>query len=283
MKLSPTKIFKGKKVFFIGGTGFVGKVTLSMLLNNFQMFAKFSSLLTLVLALNTVACSQKLIDISDSNDVQIDMKFVGKQGKIKKYLIENDGKQIEPPIPNIYEIFEKKYYKIETDKIAYGETISIFKVPTNQENFAKVRILRLIAEELNPNGFEWQDCTITSNSLENPADESYSASHNERLKKFLPDFSQKTVSCELQNAIKSEEFFVVTLQSEIPPREPFTKITWNLESKELPSKNGAVFYKLTFTNTGTKDIAEFNFRSVFDMDTKLNMFKPSQGTCRVST
>jgi hypothetical protein len=30
MKLSPTEIFKGKKIFFIGGTGFVGKVTLSM-------------------------------------------------------------------------------------------------------------------------------------------------------------------------------------------------------------------------------------------------------------
>src|SRR5215212_1354736 len=35
MKLSPTEIFKGKKIFMIGGTGFVGKVTLSMLLNNF--------------------------------------------------------------------------------------------------------------------------------------------------------------------------------------------------------------------------------------------------------
>lgn len=35
MKLSPTEIFRGKKIFFIGGTGFVGKVTLSMLLHNF--------------------------------------------------------------------------------------------------------------------------------------------------------------------------------------------------------------------------------------------------------
>jgi long-chain acyl-CoA synthetase len=35
MKLSPTEIFSGKNIFFIGGTGFVGKVTLSMLLNNF--------------------------------------------------------------------------------------------------------------------------------------------------------------------------------------------------------------------------------------------------------
>ena len=40
MKLSPTKIFKGKKIFFIGGTGFVGKVTLSMLLNNFPDVGK---------------------------------------------------------------------------------------------------------------------------------------------------------------------------------------------------------------------------------------------------
>lgn len=247
------------------------------------MFAKFSLFLGLLVVFNTVACSQKLIDISDRDDVQIDIKFVGKPGKIKKYLIENSSKQIENPIPNSYEVFEKKYYKIETDAIGYGETISTFKVPVTQENFTKIRILRLIPEELNPNGFEWQDCTITSNSLESPEDERYSASHNDRLKKFLPDFSQKTVSCELQNTIKPEEFFVVTLQTQPTPTIPFTKITWNLESKESTSQNGVLIYKLTFTNAGTKDIAEFNFRSVFNMDTKLNSFKPGQGNCRVSS
>ena len=40
MKLSPTEIFKGKKILFIGGTGFVGKVTLSMLLHNFPDIGK---------------------------------------------------------------------------------------------------------------------------------------------------------------------------------------------------------------------------------------------------
>ncbi len=40
MKLSPTKIFEGKKILFIGGTGFVGKVTLSMLLHNFPNIGK---------------------------------------------------------------------------------------------------------------------------------------------------------------------------------------------------------------------------------------------------
>jgi long-chain acyl-CoA synthetase len=40
MKLSPTEIFKGKNIFFIGGTGFVGKVTLSMLLHNFPDIGK---------------------------------------------------------------------------------------------------------------------------------------------------------------------------------------------------------------------------------------------------
>ena len=40
MKLSPTEIFKGKNIFFIGGTGFVGKVTLSMLLHNFPDVGK---------------------------------------------------------------------------------------------------------------------------------------------------------------------------------------------------------------------------------------------------
>src|SRR5204863_1098687 len=34
-KLSPTEIFNGRRIFLIGGTGFVGKVTLSMLLHRF--------------------------------------------------------------------------------------------------------------------------------------------------------------------------------------------------------------------------------------------------------
>ena len=40
MKLSPTEIFNNKNIFFIGGTGFVGKVTLSMLLCNFPDVGK---------------------------------------------------------------------------------------------------------------------------------------------------------------------------------------------------------------------------------------------------
>src|SRR5215212_10901878 len=35
MKLSPTEIYQGRKVFLIGSTGFLGKVTLSMLLYRF--------------------------------------------------------------------------------------------------------------------------------------------------------------------------------------------------------------------------------------------------------
>ncbi len=35
MKLSPTEIFKDRKIFLIGSTGFLGKVTLSMLLHRF--------------------------------------------------------------------------------------------------------------------------------------------------------------------------------------------------------------------------------------------------------
>src|SRR5712664_4692353 len=34
-KLSPTEIYKGRKVFLIGSTGFIGKVALSMLLHSF--------------------------------------------------------------------------------------------------------------------------------------------------------------------------------------------------------------------------------------------------------
>jgi hypothetical protein len=40
MKLSPTKIFNGKKIFFIGGAGFVGKAALSIFLHNFFILEK---------------------------------------------------------------------------------------------------------------------------------------------------------------------------------------------------------------------------------------------------
>lgn len=40
MKLSPTELFQGRNVYFIGGTGFVGKVALSMLLHRFPGIGK---------------------------------------------------------------------------------------------------------------------------------------------------------------------------------------------------------------------------------------------------
>ena len=40
MKLSPTEIFKGKKIFFIGGTGFVGKEVPERFTKIFQIVAR---------------------------------------------------------------------------------------------------------------------------------------------------------------------------------------------------------------------------------------------------
>src|SRR5258707_2954075 len=40
MKLSPTEIYKDGRVFLIGSTGFLGKVTLSMLLHRFPNIGK---------------------------------------------------------------------------------------------------------------------------------------------------------------------------------------------------------------------------------------------------
>ena len=40
MKLSPTEIYKDRRIFLIGSTGFLGKVTLSMLLHRFPNVGK---------------------------------------------------------------------------------------------------------------------------------------------------------------------------------------------------------------------------------------------------
>src|SRR5262245_65967393 len=39
-KLSPTEIYNGRRVFLIGSTGFLGKVTLSMLLHRFPSIGR---------------------------------------------------------------------------------------------------------------------------------------------------------------------------------------------------------------------------------------------------
>src|SRR5207247_1234323 len=39
-RLSPTEIFNGRKIFLIGGTGFLGKVTLSILLHRFPKIGR---------------------------------------------------------------------------------------------------------------------------------------------------------------------------------------------------------------------------------------------------
>src|SRR5260370_33582330 len=41
-KLSPTEIYKGRKIFLTGSTGFLGKVTLSMLLHRFPKIGRVS-------------------------------------------------------------------------------------------------------------------------------------------------------------------------------------------------------------------------------------------------
>ena len=40
MKLSPTEIYNDRRIFLIGSTGFLGKVTLSMLLHRFPNVGK---------------------------------------------------------------------------------------------------------------------------------------------------------------------------------------------------------------------------------------------------
>src|ERR1051326_849398 len=41
MRLSPTEIYQDRRIFLIGSTGFLGKVTLSLLLHRFPTAGKF--------------------------------------------------------------------------------------------------------------------------------------------------------------------------------------------------------------------------------------------------
>jgi hypothetical protein len=252
-----------------------------MLSNKLFNFSKISIFVLIIV--NSACGQQKLTEITDKNEVKVDFEFIGKPGEVKPYMIDLKSIPNGSKLPSGYQLLANKSYDIKNDVIEYGETILTFKLPLNNKvEFQNARILRLTSNELNPNGFEWQDCTITGQDWIYEQEKEPSESRKERIFKFLPDFSKKQISCAPQDRLQPDNYFVSTLQTQTPPNQPVTNILTKLERAEHSSERDETIYVVSFKNAGRRAVSELNFYSHFDDDTKLVTIKPNQGRCQRS-
>jgi hypothetical protein len=234
----------------------------------------------------TSGCAQVSEQPIAADEVSVEFRHVAKRADVKKSVVALSDIPKAPQTPQTYRIIENRVIKIESETIDLGDLIVTLKVPTKTEaDFGAVKVLRLVANELRANGFEWQDCTVSVETLTAfellptepdylPRIDDYKQVHS----KHLPNYAQRQVSCELKDRMKSTEYLVVVRQVEPVPTKIFTRLEVSLDSKSVAA-NGDVSYLLDFRNAGPKDIAELTYRSNFDLDTSVVSAKPDSGKC----
>lgn len=236
-----------------------------------------------------VACAQSsLVEIKDPNELTVKFEFLGKAGETKKYHINLKDIPNAPPIPTGYKSINKGYY-VKTEAIPYDNPMLTFKLPIGtEEEFKRARILALEEFELNPIGSQWIDCTITPEWWDRLAKARAQAGLGDRVKenaeiaKLFPDFSQRTLRCD-DGSFKSRGYFgyyAAVVETQAEPTSPFTQLKVGLDNVKTSVKAGETVYTISFKNIGAKDIAELNFLSDFDDDSKVTSIQPSQGKCK---
>jgi hypothetical protein len=224
----------------------------------------------------------------DKDEVKVDVEFIGKAGEISTSLVDLKAIPNGSRLPNEYQIVANKSYRLKTDLIEYGEPIITFKVPINSEKeFRKVRVLRLTATDKNPSGYEWSDCTITDEQWLYDQDKEPSEARKTRIFKYLPDALNKLISC-APDRLVDDNYFAVALLTQPTLEGAAPAINVKLEKPEETPQQGKKHYRVSFTNVTKTHLAEVNFYSHFDADTRfdsgavIDPYKASQGTCRPS-
>jgi len=221
-----------------------------------------------------------------AKEVSLLFQHPAKQGITRVHSIERARIPNGPKVPNSYKPLNENGYLVSTEVIDLGRTTAFFKVPANtQDEFSRVRILRLVANELAPGGYEWKDCTTSveaARSQQDPQvleqnkdfDEWYTA----RMGRLLPDFASRTITCRPDDKWKNKEYFVLASKITPPPSRPFTTLTVTIAGKSrLDGKK--VVYRVSIKNAGQKDIAHVSVSSRFDVDLSVDKVVPTQGTC----
>lgn len=241
----------------------------------------------LILAFFHVGCAQQRLIVAD-DELSIRYEYVFRKGETSKYSVPLSDIPNVRPVPTTYTSFNGRQYLIRNTSITSGETVMTVKVATaTPDQFRNIRILHLEENDMMPSGYQWVDCTlmprifVPASEPESEADKKRIEDYNKRLEKYMPDPSQKLISCDVTfYNLKVDEYFAVVLQTASPPTAPFTKVQVSLDSVEKSARSEETIYRLSVKNIGEKAAGEVNLRSDFDYDSRVNSVKPSQGRCQ---
>jgi len=164
------------------------------------------------------SCAQRLVEVTDPGEISVTFRHVAKSGDTKKFLIGSADIPKAPDIPSPYQSISNKSYKLVTGTIDLGDPVISFKVPlNNEEEFRQVRVLRLVVNK-SP-AFEWKDCTMSLESVQaleatttNPEYLLYLQNYKKENSKYFPNFSSRQISCEIDDGLKTEEYFTIVRQ-----------------------------------------------------------------------
>src|SRR5215213_7011473 len=123
--------------------------------------------LLLLLFVQTTSCQTRGKDISNSDDLKIKFQFPAKLGATKKFLISSKDVSPSIPAPTSYTLLNNGVFLIQTEIIDLGNPTLTVKVPVNSpSDFQKIRVLRLVNDDMEPRGYRWSDCTVAEDTIE---------------------------------------------------------------------------------------------------------------------
>jgi hypothetical protein len=213
--------------------------------------------------------------------VRIAARNVFKEGETKVDRFDLSAIPNSPAIPTIY-LPSGENFHVASSTVA-TEVAAIIKVQAESETeFKQVRILRLESNDLYPDGFNWQDCTVEPKDRPKLANDKFEQGYLKQFETYLPNFEHRTVTCLFDRIDDpSGQYFVVVSQKPPIPTTRFTEIEAKISDTEKLEASETM-YVLSISNKGAKTAAEVNLVSHFDGDTEVISTETSNGRCQRS-
>lgn len=186
------------------------------------------------------------------------------------------GLKDAPPLPTGFLLFKDLVFQVKTQALVAGSHLTVFRIASanNEDEFGKLHVLHLNYDMLSPTNFSWEDATVYPGGWQ----EGVHYISKRLYDTVQPDFKSKRIA-----GITNEfGIFAIALppESEPEPLEPFPKVTLKVTSSPEPVQAGEqVTHTITFTNEGTSDAAEVNFKEVLDLLEYVSA-SSSQGVCK---
>lgn len=220
------------------------------------------------------------IDPNADAFVSVTYEHVYKRGTTTNALIDLATVKSAPPIPTGYSVHRNMVYRIETDAIFSGATLTRFRISSADANvFRKLRVLHLEADEFSSVGYSWKDQTLLEGKWQR---DKYPQMSKEEHEKAVKPMEERIITA----AVEQLGVFIVALrdQEPIPPLKPFSRLDISQSNTPDPIVGERdVVFTLILTNKGPKAIGEINLQYDIDDEMEFLSATSSQGKCVLST